>query len=402
MSNDPFAPAVALYVEDTLLREDITRDLVEVKCDMALDLVTKIEVVVRNPRHRYTDSKIFAEGNEFEAHFGYGTRPEFIARGELVRFLPYYPGNEVPILRLIAYDRSWRLGRQATQITGGKTPEKSKEEPGTLWTGTVGEVVTRILKKYGIVADVEPEVANEGEKFTQRKGESDISIVKALANLHGCEFIVEYDVSSRKLSPDGVILSPGKWIGRMYRVIPPQPKYYTFTYNEDAGASTIQQIELEWGLPDAVSEVQASVWDHKTRSWIVIMEQKTKPGKTPAFKSGKSTDPKAPPGGPAPALGSMTMVKIAASGHSVDVVTRPFDSQAQAAAWVKNWLNRYRDSFILAKGTLPGIETLRPGQTHYLEGLGDRYSGEYYFTSCVHRYTRGGYLTEFGARKVIK
>lgn len=116
------------------------------------------------------------------------------------------------------------------------------------------------------------------------------------------------------------------------------------------------------------------------------------------------------PGGPVygsagagePEITEATPLKIAASGVSIDVVAdRRFRSAAEAIRWAEDWFRRYKDSFISLDLTVIGISDLRAGQTHRVSGLGNRYSGDYYFVWVEHRMTTESYTCEIKARKVL-
>lgn len=396
MSTDRMAPGFAIYVEDVLLREDITRDVASIEFEDTVDLASLLTIEVANPAHRYTDARLFGPGNEVEVHLGYGTALGFVGRAELIKHSPSFPRAQFPTLVLKGYDRSHRMMRQELELSGERsaTPRKAKQESGRNWNGPLGDVVRRLLNKYGIAAIVDEAVASEAVRFVQKKGTTDYEIVRALANVEECEFWVAYD-PQRKL-----------WIGNFRKIprgtTPRQDRTYVFRYG-DGDRSTLLDFDPEFALPAAVSEVQAWVWNPKAKEWILVKSEETKAGKSPKFSAATAADPKAPPGGKAQALDSMSQIKIAANGHSVVVLTRPFRDQADAAAYVKNWIERHKDSFVVARGTLPGVESLRAGQTHRFEGLGDRYSGDYYLSTVRHKWTPGeGFLTEVAARKVIE
>lgn len=95
-------------------------------------------------------------------------------------------------------------------------------------------------------------------------------------------------------------------------------------------------------------------------------------------------------------------IRILAGGHAFDVNPgRKFRTAAEAVAYAKAWFERHRDSLIVARGTLVGYEKLRAGTVHRIEGIGSRYSGDYYFITVGHEWSGDGYVTDFVARKVL-
>jgi hypothetical protein len=64
-------------------------------------------------------------------------------------------------------------------------------------------------------------------------------------------------------------------------------------------------------------------------------------------------------------------------------------------------LRDHKDNFITARGTVVGLETLRPGQVHTIDGVGIQLSGDYEFTTVTHKFSGDGYVCEFFAHKVV-
>ena len=413
---DRYAPTFALFVEDTVISSDVTDDVVEVLAESDVDLASKIEVTVKNTSSIYSDSTLFAPGNQIEVWMGYGDALGYVMRGEIIRHLPSFPKTgSIPTLKIVAHDLSHRMAREELRVKAAKGTVQKKvkgkpgKESGRVWGSKLEEVITEICEKYDIKAIVDPALAKVGEAFVQKKGTSDVAVIRALANLYGAEFFVEYDPTGRVYGTDdsGEILkiqTPGTWVAHFRKPLTkPEGKVYEFVYSEgDDG--TLLSFDPEYGLPDAISEVCAWVFDRKAREWVQITTEETKAGKSPKFSAG-TFDPKkknSPPGGEVEALDSMTRLKIAASGHSIEVLTRKFRNVGDATAFVDSWLQRYKDAFVIGKGELPGVEPLKAGQIHKLGGIGKRLSGDYYFAKVAHKWTPGdGFGTEFSARKVI-
>jgi phage protein D len=98
---------------------------------------------------------------------------------------------------------------------------------------------------------------------------------------------------------------------------------------------------------------------------------------------------------------SATQRSEAVAGASVETIARsPVSSQAEADALASDRFNAASLDFIQGDGRLLGRTDVRAGRVIHLDGLGTRFSGDYYVTSAVHRYTRRhGYVTDFHARR---
>jgi phage protein D len=88
------------------------------------------------------------------------------------------------------------------------------------------------------------------------------------------------------------------------------------------------------------------------------------------------------------------------AGDKVETLVRmPFASQAEADQIAVAAFNRASLEFIRGEGRVRGRTDVRAGRVIHLDELGDRFSGAYYLTSVVHRYSPRGYETEFRAQR---
>jgi phage protein D len=89
------------------------------------------------------------------------------------------------------------------------------------------------------------------------------------------------------------------------------------------------------------------------------------------------------------------------AGDKVETLVRtPFASQAEADQFAGAAFNNASLEFIRGEGRVRGRTDVRAGRVIQLDELGDRFSGAYYVTSVVHRYSpRESYVTEFRARR---
>jgi phage protein D len=89
------------------------------------------------------------------------------------------------------------------------------------------------------------------------------------------------------------------------------------------------------------------------------------------------------------------------AGDRVETLVRsPIASQAEADQVAAASFNSASLEFIRGDGRVRGRTDVRAGRVVHLDELGTRFSGTYYLTSVVHRYSpRDGYLTEFRAQR---
>jgi phage protein D/phage baseplate assembly protein gpV len=123
----------------------------------------------------------------------------------------------------------------------------------------------------------------------------------------------------------------------------------------------LQKLHMRKSAYDPVNEAVVRAWDPKTAQPIV---------------GGK--------GGEAGKFGSS---KMAAAYMNVT-------NQAEADKMAEAIHADLKDSDVTMEAICMGDPTLKPGVKVKVEKVGDGFEGKYYVTSCVHRYTAGGYTTQ--------
>lgn len=81
------------------------------------------------------------------------------------------------------------------------------------------------------------------------------------------------------------------------------------------------------------------------------------------------------------------------------VVDEPVFNRQQARARAIAILQERQKNMIKAEGTTLGLPDLRAGKMLLIEGVGARFSGEYFVTETTHTLNSGGYFTKFKARR---
>lgn len=445
---DWLAPSFALYVEDTLVagglspeRRELTQDVSSLEFDHSLLLTNEMVLQIANADNRYTDSTIFAPGNEVELHLGYGNSPAFIGRGRISRFLPTFPADGIPSLTIKCLDPSHRMMREEYEIKGSKhvntkkpkgifeigtssshtdifaigeggAGRPKKQTSGRVWKGPIGQILKQLLQPYDIRLDIDSALSKIAESFPQRKGTSDYEVCRALAALYDAEFFVEWEPASGHRGTSSAVkrvTGTGQWIARFRqsREFAGQDSKIIFRYG---GLSpTLISADLQYAVDESVNEVEVQLYDRKARGWKAVSVEE-KPGGAKRIRFAPGVTAKGGPLGPVqagvdlPEIKNMSLVRISVEGHGVTVPTpRKFRSAEAASLWAKRWVQDHKDSFLMVQGETIGVSDLRSGQTHQLEGLGKQYSGDYYFTQVKHVYKPdSGYRCQFTANKVLE
>lgn len=409
----------------------------------------------------YTSHKVFQPGNEVELRMGYGNKAEFMCRSIISKHLPNYPEDGIPTLEIHGYDKSQLLmnaagskaksgksnivkgtsrgGLTESMLGGGPNHVREatdRDQQGTLYVNMrASDIAKRIAAKYGMEVDVDETdrlLKNAtGEGIVQKKGLTDYQMMSMLANISQCEFFVDYVPPTISFNPlEGLNFKtyehPGAgWTLHFKKSAERNQPGYIFVYGA-GNKTTLLSYSAEYGLRDNITELTVSGW-HDGR-WVSMVLIEGLEGPDPRFRQGggamdrtKSVvqeDPTAKPkttkaktkilnqAGEANqliknALRSATQFKLAATGVAIDVQHRPFSSLEELAEFAYRWFKARKDNFIIGKGKLVGLETLRARQVHRFDGVGPL-SGLYYFINVNHVMDAdGGYSCEYTARKVI-
>lgn len=385
MSFDDLKPSIKVEVEGQELTENVTAAISRVEVDQSRDIADQITLSVANPIRdvygsgqsgifEFLESKAFQPGNEVKVFLGYGDRLSFVGAGIIQRFLPSFPQQGVPSLSVVARDASVRL-------MDGETAAEARSYPQF----DLDTAVREVLNRHDIVAgDITPLFGTFRSDLQKKKGMTDYQFVKGLANLAGHEFKVKMNEKS------------GLWEAFWRPPTSDQTQEYTFTY-QNGPASTLLSFDPEWGLHDAPTEVQVFYFDKASRTFELLKA-------TGTGKKGEALKYTGPEGEVLSEITDLDKIRIAAGGASVEVVPeRPFRTPDEAERFAVRWLKARRDLFLTGRGRVAGLEKLRAGDVHVLDGIGVQFSGKWEFTSVKHVVDResGGYFCDFFANKVM-
>jgi phage protein D len=170
-----------ISVEGTKLKADVTDFIQSVVYEEGENVASKIELDVANPDFRFSESKVFAEGNAVDLWMGYVGKPlGFMGRGIIVKPNPTFPRSGVPRFRVTAHDVSRKL-MNVGKDDKGKTYKKKKDSA----------IAEEIFKEIEVSPFV---VATKGLKTrTRKKGDSRWLFLQRLAKLNGYSVNIRYD-----------------------------------------------------------------------------------------------------------------------------------------------------------------------------------------------------------------
>lgn len=400
MAFEDLAPVYRVVVSGHELNAEVLRSVISIDVDLSRDMADQIKLRVANPSSdqlgrgyaggqlTFIDTKVWMPGNQLDVYAGYGSAETHICSGIVQKWLPTFPSDGVPTLDIVALDASTRLMDADTSAVARSYPHFDLDT-----------IVLEVINRHDIdPGEVTPLVGTFQQNLTKKAGMTDYQFVKGLANLCGYEFKIRYDPVAER------------WKAYWRPPTSDQEVTYTFTYM--AGVATLLDFDAQWGLRDAPSEVKVLYFDESARIWQELSSKDISAairnevlGKERAKGSSAVED--------LAFLGSdevvrqeilsLEKIRIGAGGTSVEVVPeRSFQNAETAERFAARWLRAHRDNFITGRGTVVGLETLRPGDIHRIEGIGVLLSGEWEMTSVRHVMSVDtGFRTEFSANKVI-
>ncbi len=299
-------------------------------------------------QHKVTwsdDDRWFKMGNEVEIQMGYVNNLEKILVGEIAGLEPEFDAGEVPTVIVRGYDRRHRLmrGRQTQTFIQMKDSD--------------------IASKIASVVQLTPKVKDTGVKldYVLQHNQTHLEFLQERAQRIGYEVVVE-----------------------------DKTLYFRPHQNTDSPVLTLDLDETDLmefyprltTLPE-VGQVNVRGWNPKEKAEIV---GQAKAGNEGTTMGGSKTGP---------------MAANNTFGSSINTsVNRPVFSKAEADQIALGHLKDMALEYITGEGTSIGRTDLRAGKVIKIQGIGQRFSGNYYVTSTTHTYLpKQGYRTRFTVRR---
>jgi hypothetical protein len=415
---DHLGPTIRIEVEGIELEADITKWVQRCVVEQTQEMADKITLTVLNPQedvfgsgltgfYAFTDSKVFQPGNTVLVYMGYASDEKLVGAGVIQRYMPSFPQDGPAMLTIVAYDGSVLL------MDG----ESARE--GRVWEDTAhSDVILSVANSYAFYTAIQttegftqvaggvidpsgsgnwlvPSPSGDGSfdsvpprygterQTTKKRGMTDWELVNGLARLHSYETKVRWDETL------------GGW--RLYwgPAIFEQEKQYTFTYSVDGPSNTLLSFTPEMAIKGQPSTVKVLYFDYDTRTWEEIALEEDEAGESVKFTGSGELENE---------IRSSTAYRISSGGVSVEVVpAAQFESAEDAQLFAERFFRARKNQFIMGRGKIVGLEVLKVGGIHILDGLGVQLSGEYQFTTVRHVFgARDGYTCEFFANKVVK
>lgn len=344
LEKDRDTPGFKVLIGGAELPAEIALDVLEVEVSHAVEGADVFTVAFNNwssedQEFKYFDSDLLRPGAEVEVRAGYVDDLETLIEGEVTALEPEFHVDGMPTLKVRGYDRlhRFRRGRRTRTFVDVKD----------------SDVAARVARELGLRPEVEDtEVVHE---YVLQDNRSDIDFLLERARRIRYELIIR----------DGTL-------------------FFRAQANDEAEVVTLRYgFTLQSFYPclntlRQVSRVVVRGWDPKTKEPI-------------SAEAGRGDETTTMGGAE---LG-VTATEQAFFETTSTLVHEPVFSTGEAAQIARGKFNDLTLEYVTGEALAIGEPRLRAGSVVELDGLGARFSGNYYVTTSCHRVSPDGYTTRF-------
>jgi len=294
----------------------------------------------------WIDDSLFHEGNTVEIKIGIDGLSLLMAMvGEITGLEPEFNTTHAPTLTVRGYDRRHRLLRGYKTRSFTKMKDSAIAQQIATEAGLTGKVVdSKVTLDYVL-----------------QQNQSDLDFLRERARRIGFEVVVDDKILYFR--PPQIQQTPTTTLSLADDLVEFSPRLTTMSQ---------------------VGEVVVRGWDLMQKQAIVA---KASTGQETSLMGGSTSGPRA---------------ANKAFGNASGVITQhPLSSKAEADQIALGQLNTQALSYISGEGVCNGGNPhVRAGEVIKIEGVGRRFSGPYYVTSTIHRFSAAeGYTTSFSVRR---
>lgn len=407
LERDPFAPNYEIIVrggrgaQPIALDESVTQYIDEIIYEDNADQFDLLTINFNNQMDgqgggdilTLIDSKLFAEGTILEIRMGWGQSLRTVGAAQVVKKTPNYAEDGVTFT-MEGYDL---LHNAAKRRPKGGVSYKSFRD---------SQIASIIGERNGFDIAIKDPKSFSGIRRTkgvfdriQKKGVSDYEFLKKVAEINAYDVFSRFDTDRQKFAL--FFQPPG---------IKKQKEVFTFVYNEGEVSYVDSLLSFQPTLDAFGQSTDFEIFvikNKKVGGTKVDFIKKLTNEENAKFKSENERrftgGNFGPEGGRQTASDDGIQVAFKAFGRSFRFPKhKRFKNEAAARAEIERFIKRQKENFITGGGSILGKEAVQSRQIHNLVGLGDQFSGKYYFTKVIHRMSKDfGYGLDFSCRKVI-
>lgn len=349
-SSGPRVPDIDVIIDGSPLSAAVLAHVGEVTVDESVEFPSMFTFMVAGSDEQeqevpwVDDRERFSIGNVVEIKMGYADALASLIVGEITALEPEFSASQLPVLNVRGYDRRHRLQR------GRKTRSFIQQKDS--------DIASQIGGEAGLTAQATDSGATLD--YVLQANQTDWEFLCARASQIRYEVVVQ----------DKTLLF--------------QP-----VANDQ---SEVLTLDMEHGLLEFYPRLSSAgqVTEVKVQGWSVK-------DKKALLGDAKGGDEVSAMGGSA----SGAALAQKAFGAAIEIVSdRPVGAQAEADQLAKARFNELVLELISGEGACQGRTDLRAGKVIKIDGIGQRFGGQYYITGAVHRYSASrGYVTEFVVRR---
>jgi len=289
------------------------------------------------------DPQLSDLGAALEIKLGYAGELATLIKGEVIGLEPEFSRNRLPSLTVRGYDRRHRLQR------GRKTR--------TFIQLKDSDIAAQIAQEAGLTAQVEDSKVTHD--YMLQADQTDLAFLQERARQ------IQYEVM---VDDRTLIFRP---------VANADSSVLTLTLEDD-----LLEFYPRLSSVGQVSEVAVRGWNFKEKEKIL---GESRAGDEVSTMGGQTN--------------AASLVQ-SPFGDAVERISdRPILTQAEADQLAKARFNRAALALVIGEGICRGRTDLHAGAVITIDGIGIRFSGDYYVTAASHRYGPSGYYTHFTVRR---
>jgi phage protein D len=348
LPQDIARPAFAITVDGTALPIEVVLHVnrVSVDEDAGLPGMFAIELAAGDTDNEtaWIDDGTFAIGAAVEIKMGYGDSPQTLIAAEVTGLEPTFIRGGWPSLIVRGHDRRHRL------LRGRKTRSFVQQKD----------------------SDIASAIASEAGLTAQATDSQVVHDYVLQANQTNMEFLQE-----RAARIEYEVVVEGKTL-HFRPVQNDQGEVLTLTPEDD-----LLEFRPRLSTMRQFGEIEVRGWSPKDKKEIVA---KAKSGDEVSSMGGTDS--------------GAAIAESAFGAAAVLLSDLPVFTQAEADQLARARFNRAVLELVLGDGVCTGRTDLHPGQVVKIDGIGTRFSGQYYVTATSHRYTQhDAYQTHFVVRR---
>jgi phage protein D len=356
-----FAPAFRVEVNGANLAADISKNIQQVSVVSEPNTMDtfSISLVNQYPKLRWThtsDADLFQEGSVVSIAMGYVDDLQPMIEGEITQISPSFPESGSPMITIEGHSRMhWLHGSKNT-----RTFQKMTDK----------QIVEKIAQEAGLQPQADDtEVQHD---YVVQANQTDLEFIRARAAKIHFEILVKDKILLFRKSNEV------------------DEKIYTLVWGHTQAALAsgpnslpLKSFSTTMNTLKSPSKVEVRGYDVKNKTHFVAHSG-----------TGDETTTMA---------GTQSAGQVVARAfrkpRQLVQVSIPVASQAEADQHAKSLFNDLGLNFVTGNGSTIGVPDIRSGSVVGLQGLGPRFSGEYYVDKATHTIGGNGYKTDFTVKR---